>query len=318
MTKRKPARWLGLGVLLISVVLIGAGCGSDSKKETTQPEVSLPIPAFQAGSTMDRIQKAGKLVAGVKFDQPGFGQKNPTTNVVEGFDIEVVKLIAQGIFGGTKNDAAAKVEFVESVSKNREPYIEQGKVDLVVATYSITDARKQVVAFAGPYYMAHGDIMVRSDNTNIKSVTDLNGKTVCTVKGSVYEATMKAKAPLADVKTLDTYSQCAEALRDKRVEAEVTDNVIIAGLVQSGNRAFKMVNASYTDEPYGIGLKRNDEAFRTFVNDRLEAIFANGQWAKAHEDTLGKLDLSTPQAPAIDRYSSVPAATTTTSTTVAP
>src|SRR5439155_8144172 len=204
----------------------------------------------------------------------------------EGFDVEIAKLMAVGIFGGTLQSATSKINFVEAVSAVRETVIENATVDIVVATYTINDARKQRVSFAGPYYIAHQDTMVKKDDTSIKSVTDLNGKKVCTVSGSTSEKNLRAKAPQAEVTLLPTYSQCAEQLTDGRVVAVTTDSPILAGLVQRSNGAFKLVNAPFSDEPYGIGLKRDDQGFRDFLNNRLEAIERGGQWATAFKDTL--------------------------------
>lgn len=306
--------------LTLSVVLMGAACGSKDNggavggKTTANAKLT-----FDAGTTMARLQQAGKITVGVKFDQPGFGLKNPTTGDVEGFDIEIAKLIAQAIFGGTADEAKTKISFVESVSKNREPFLQAGTVDLVAATYTINDTRKKVVDFAGPYFVARQDIMVKKDNAAIKSVADLNAKKVCTVKGSTSEKNVRAKAPQADVQLFDTYSLCAEALTDGRVEAVTTDNTILAGLVKQSNDAFKLVENPFSDEPYGVGLKRGDDAFREFLNKTLEKVAANGEWKKAFERTLGAqgLGLNTPEPPRVDRYvsDSSGASTSTTTTT---
>jgi glutamate transport system substrate-binding protein len=301
-------------------VLLAAGCGDDKKASTTGTTAApAPMPTFPAGSTMANIQAKGKIVVGTKFDQPGFGQKNPTNGQVEGFDVEIAKQIAVAIFGGAPESVTPKIEFVEAVSKNREPFIQNGNVDIVVATYTINDTRKQVVDFAGPYFIARQDIMVKATDNTIKSVTDLNGKKVCTVKGSTSEKNVRDKAPQAEVVLFDTYSQCAEALTDGRVVAETTDNTILAGLVQQSNGAFKLVGNPFSDEPYGIGLKKGDEAFRTFLNDTIAKIEANGAWAKAFAATLGKLNLPTPAPPKVDRYAptvaaTAPPASTTTTT----
>jgi len=296
----------------VTVALAAAGCGSSKSSSTTTTAKALPTPTFATGSTMERIQKAGKITVGVKFDQPGFGQKNPTTQGVQGFDIEIAKELAQGIFGGTMAEAASKINYVEAVSKNREPFIQDGKVDMVIATYTINDTRKQVVDFAGPYYVAHGDIMVKSDNTTIKGVSDLNGKKVCTVTGSTYPATLKTQAPRADVSLYDTYDQCRQALLDGRVDAETTDNGILAGLVKASNGALKLVGANYTNEPYGIGVKKGDTGFLDFLNQRLETIEKDGGWKSAFEATLGTdgLGLPVPTPPTVDRYYA-PTTTTT-------
>ena len=299
----KLRRWNVLACVA-GLALVLAACGDDTKEATPKSSTTQASTqaTFPAGSTMARIQKAGTIKVGVKYDQPGFGLKNPTTNVVEGFDVEIAKLIVAAI---GKN---VKIEYVESGSKNREPFLQDGTVDMVVATYTINDTRKQVVDFAGPYFVAKQDIMVKSDNTEIKNVTDLDDEKVCTVKGSTSEKNLVAKAPKAAVTLFDTYSQCAEALTDGRVVAVTTDNTILAGLVEASGGAFKLVEAPFSDEPYGIGVKKDDDAFRTFINDRLEEIYANGDWAKAFEATLGKIGLKTPEPPKVDRYTVTPPA----------
>ena len=275
-----------------------AGSGDDAGK-------SIAKPTFPAGTTMANLQAKGKIVVGTKFDQPLFGQKNPTNGNIEGFDVEIAKLMAQGIFGGTLEEAAKQVEFVETPSRIREASITDGKVDIVVATYTINDTRKQVVDFAGPYYVAGQDIMVKKGNTAIKSVQDLNGKKVCSVQGSTSIKNVQAQAPRADLSiTFDVYSKCAEALKDGRVDAVTTDNVILYGLVNDDKDAFELVGNEFTTEPYGIGLKKGDDAFRDFLNDRLEDIYGNGEWAAAWERTVGEAGIDTPQPPPIDRYTS--------------
>jgi len=295
--------------MLLTTVL-AASCGSDSgeKKADTKPP-----PTHPAGSTMAAIQARGKLIVGTKYDQLGFGQQNPTTSKVEGFDVEIAKRIAVAIFGGDTKSVEGKIDFVETVSKNREPFIQDGKVDIVAATYTINDARKQVVDFAGPYFVAKQDIMVKSDDSSIKGVADLDGKKACTVKGSTSEKNLRAKAPRAEVSLFDTYSQCGEALRDGRVQAVTTDAPILAGLVSRSDRAFKLVEAPFSEEPYGIGLKKGDDVFRNFINDRLEEIYANGDWQAAFDSTLGALGLKSEPPPKVDRYSSSPVTTSTTS-----
>ena len=312
-------RWWTIALLLV-VALTGAACGSDddggnAADSTTTTEAG--PPEFEAGTTMAKLQQAGKIKIGVKYDQPGFGQRNPTNNKVEGFDVEIGKLIGAAIFGGTADEAEGKIEFVEAVSKNREPFIQDGTVDLVIATYTINDTRKQVVDFAGPYFVAKQDILVKKDDTAIKGVEDLNGKKVCTVQGSTSEKNVRAKAPTADVTLFDTYAKCVEALGDGRVVAVTTDNTILAGFASTSNGAYKLVEKPFSDEPYGIGLKKGDEAFRTFLNETLEKLFDNDSWADAFESTLGTLGLKTPEPPTIDRYTAG-AASTATTTTAAP
>ena len=312
----KVRRWWLLALVLV-IALFGAACGDDGDDDAAEDEepAGQETPTFAAGTTMKALQDKGKIIVGVKFDQPGFGLKNPTNNQVEGFDIDVAKLIAEGIFG---EGGGSKVEFIEAVSRNREPFLQEGRADLIIATYTINDARKQVVDFAGPYFVAQQDIMVKKDDTAIKSVNDLNGKKVCTVTGSTSEKNLKAKAPQAEVTLFDTYSKCADALNDGRVVAVTTDNTILAGLVNDRKEAFKLIEAPFSDEPYGIGLKKGDDQFRDFLNDRLEEIYGDGKWADAFENTLGKIGLKTPTPPRVDRYQSGGPASTGATTTSAP
>jgi glutamate transport system substrate-binding protein len=303
-------KWKAAGALAAAAIatLALSACGSDGDSKSTASDdtktnSTVAVPTFAAGSTMERLQKAGKINIGTKYDQPGFGQINPATNKPEGFDVDIATLVAQGIYGGSKADAAGHINWLEAKSKDREPFIQQGKVDLVVATYTINDTRKQVVDFAGPYYTAHGDILVKSTNTDIKSVTDLNGKTVCVVQGSTYPKTIAEKAPQATQMALADYSSCEQAVKDNRAAAMATDNVILLGLVSKSNNTEKILNANYTDEPYGIGLKLDDKDFLKFVNDRLQTIYDNGEWKSAFQSELGKLGAEVPSTPpTINRY----------------
>jgi glutamate transport system substrate-binding protein len=278
--------------------LIAAACGDDNGG-STQSTAGGP-PQLPAGSTMAAIQQRGKIVVGSKFDQPLFGLKNPTNNQVEGFDVEVAKIIARAIFG---SDINGKVEFQETTSKVREDAIKDGKVDIVVATYTINDTRKQVVDFAGPYYIAGQDILVKKSNTSITGVDSLAGKKVCTVQGSTSLTNVKDKAPQADVSiTFDKYSLCVEALKDGRVEAVTTDNIILLGFINDDPQNLKLVGKPFTAEPYGIGLKKGDAALRTFINDVLDKSYKDGSWKKAWDDTAGKTGQTAPTPPAVDRY----------------
>ncbi len=282
--------------------LLAAGCGgSDAGNQAEEEQSAAPTVdeevSFPEGSTMADLNEAGELSVGTKFDQPGFGLLNPTTDKPEGFDVEIAYLIAAAL--GIPEDG---VTFTESVSANREPFIQNGSVDIVVATYTINDKRKEVVSFAGPYYIAGQDIMVKADDTSITGVESLNGKKVCSVEGSTSEANVKEQAPQAEVLLFDTYSQCAEALGDGRVVAVSTDNVILLGLIEQNGDKYKLVGKPFTKEPYGIGVKKDDTAFRTFINDELEKMYEDGRWKKAFENTVGKVEKTVPEPPKVDRY----------------
>jgi glutamate transport system substrate-binding protein len=302
---------------LAAVALVATACGDGDDDGTVtgggqSSDTTTGRPTFAAGTTMANLQSKGKIVVGVKFDQPGLGQKNPTTNKVEGFDIEIAKQIALGIFGGSPNDIESKIEFREATTPNREVFLENNTVDMVVATYTINDARKQRIDFAGPYYIAGQDILVKANDNSIRRYEDLAGKKTCSVRNSTPAANVKRLVPTADLTEFDQYSDCVQALRDNRVQSVTTDNSILLGFVAASPTEFKIVGNKFTEEPYGIGVKRGDDAFRNFINDRLEAIYANGEWAKLFQATLGRLGIPTPTPPPVNRYTSAGAAPSTT------
>jgi glutamate transport system substrate-binding protein len=275
------------GILALSL----AACGGDDDTATPVED----SPSFEAGTTMARLSEAGEITVGTKFDQPLFGLQGPDGTPV-GFDVEIAKIIAAKL--GIEAD---KIKWTETVSANREPFIQDGKVDIVVATYTINDTRKEVIDFAGPYFEAGQTIMVLEENTDISGPDDLAGKKVCSVEGSTPAENIRTKYPEAQLDLTDAYSNCLEPLRNKQVDAVTTDNVILAGFVDQNEGEFKLVGEPFTQEPYGIGLKKGDDAFRNFINDVLEESYEDGTWDKAWEATAGKV-LDTPEPPAVDRY----------------
>ena len=272
-----------------------AACGGGGDEEPEVAEVD--TADFPEGSTMAKLADAGKITIGTKFDQPLFGQAGPDGEPV-GFDVEIGKILA-----GALGIDADGIEWTETVSANREPFIENGQVDIVVATYTINDTRKEVVDFAGPYYVAGQALMVLVDNEDITGEDSLAGKKVASVEGSTPAQYILDNHPDAELVHFDTYSNCVTALINGQVDAVTTDNVILAGFVESDPDNLKLVNdgETFTDEPYGVGLAKGDDDFRAFLNDTLEAAYEDGSWAKAWEDTAGVV-LPTPDPPAVDRY----------------
>jgi glutamate transport system substrate-binding protein len=265
---------------------------------TTAAATPAPAPAA-GGATVEAIKKNGKIRIGIKQNVPLIGLKNPITNAYSGFDVEIAKVIAKGIFGDDKN----RIEWVDaSVSANRIPFITDNKADIVIATFSITDSRKKDIDMAGPYFIAGQDIMAyKVELGAIKSVDDLNGRKVCAQSGSTSLNTAKAKAPKANFIELPGVAECVEALKDGRVDAVSTDDALLAGFVEKFP-AFGLMGKPFTQEKYGIGLKKGDTAFRNLLNDIIEASYKDGSWKKSVESTLGTGGVATPAPPAVDRY----------------
>src|SRR3954466_4658171 len=282
--------------------LVLAGCSSEAGQQAAEatsnaPEVAQDVQ-LPAGSTMALLAEGGTITLGTKFDQPGFGLANPQ-GVPEGFDVEVAKIVAGGL-----GIAPQDIEWKETVSANRESFIQNGDVDIVVATYTINDARKQLIDFAGPYYVAGQDIMVATGNPlGIEGPDDLAGKNVCSVEGSTPAQNIRDKYPQAQLTLFDVYSKCADALTNGQVDAVTTDNVILTGLVAGNPDGFELVGNPFTQEPYGIGLAKGDTEFRDFLNDVLEESFDNGDWAAAWDRTAGAISgQKAPEPPTVDRY----------------
>ena len=233
------------------------------------------------------------ITIGIKYDQPGLGQKEGET--FKGFDVDVARYVAREL--GFAED---KIEFKETPSAQRETAIQGGQVALIFATYSITDARKEKVSFAGPYFIAGQDLLVRADNTDITGPDTMNGKTLCSVTGSTpAEKIKKEYATSVKLFEQDTYSKCVEALVGGSVDAVTTDNVILAGFAAQPQYAgkLKVVGKPFSEERYGVGLKKGDTELCGKVNAALDKMVADGAWQKAVDDNVGpsgfKVDTTT-------------------------
>ncbi|MFI7127311.1 glutamate ABC transporter substrate-binding protein [Nonomuraea sp. NPDC050153] len=248
-------------------------------------------------SLVDKAKNDKKLVIGVKADQPGLGLRTPDGSFA-GFDIEVGKYVAKQLGVEAKD-----ITFKETVSANREAFIEQGQVDMVIATYSITDARKQKVSFAGPYFVAGQDLLVRADDTKLTGPEALNGKKLCSVAGSTPAQKVKTEyAKEVQLQEERTYSACVDRVLGGQLDALTTDNVILAGYAAQHQGKLKVVGKSFSTEKYGIGLKKDDTAGRKAVNDALEKMFSDGSWTKALQVSVGASGFALPQAPQLERY----------------
>ncbi|GAB3847181.1 glutamate ABC transporter substrate-binding protein [Micromonospora andamanensis] len=242
-----------------------------------------------AGGIVGKAEGQKKLVIGVKADQPGLGLQ--TGSQYEGFDVEIGKIIAKGL--GVEESG---IEWKTTVTANREPFIEQGTVDLVVATYTINDERKQKVNFAGPYYIAGQDLLVKSDST-LTGPDQLAGKTVCSVTGSTPAKRIQENYPDARLQQFDAYSKCLPLLENGQVDAVTTDDIILAGYAAQDQYAgkFKVVGSTFSDEPYGIGLKKDDTDGCEKVNEILKTAAEDGSYKAAWDATLGKSGTPAPE-----------------------
>jgi glutamate transport system substrate-binding protein len=267
----------------IALAFSAAACGGNGGGEGTGSG------SGAATGIVDKATSQKKLVIGVKADQPGLGLQTGST--YEGFDVEIGKIVAKGL--GVPETG---IQWKTTVSANREPFIQQGQVDLVIATYTINDERKKVVNFGGPYFIAGQDLLVPVNST-IAGPESLAGKKVCSVSGSTPAKRIQTEYATAKLQQFDTYSKCVTALAGGQVDAVTTDDIILAGYAaqQQYTGKFKVVGKKFSEEPYGIGLKKADTAGCNKINDILKASVTDGSYKAAWDKTLGKSGTAAPE-----------------------
>jgi glutamate transport system substrate-binding protein len=274
------SRVLRTGAVIATASLALAACGGGS------------------GSSKNVVQKAKddhKLTIGIKFDQPGLGLKT-TDGKYTGFDVDVARYIAKQL--GVDESG---ITWKEAQSANREDMIKKGEVDYIVASYSITDTRKKDVSFAGPYFVAHQDLLVRADNKDITGADSLNGnKKLCSVKGSTPAQNIKDKyAKEVQLQERGKYSDCVTSLLNGEVDAMTTDDVILAGYAAQQQGKLKLVGANLTNENYGVGFKKDDTATRDAINAAITKMEQDGAWKDSLNSNVGPSGYKIPEPPAI-------------------
>ena len=222
--------------------------------------------------------ETGKIRIGIKFDQPGLGFKKSGTYV--GFDVDVAKYIAKKL--GYSED---QIIWKEAPSKQREAMIQNGDVDMILATYSITDERKKAVSFAGPYFVAGQDLLVRKDETGIDGPKDLNGKRLCSMTGTTSAVNVKEKfAKQTQLMEQPGMAECATALLSGIVDAATTDDIILAGLASASRGRLRVVGKPFTQEYYGIGVKKGNTELKNKINNAITDMIQDGSWQRAISD----------------------------------
>ncbi|GAA5026401.1 glutamate ABC transporter substrate-binding protein [Streptomyces sp. NPDC005813] len=258
--------------------------------------LAVTATACGSGDKDDNGSSGGgkKITIGIKFDQPGIGQKTPQG--YSGFDVDVATYVAKKL--GYKAD---QIQWKESKSADRENMLKRGDVDFIAASYSITPERQQLVDFAGPYLLAHQDVLIRADDNSIKSPADLNSKKLCSVTGSTSAQNVHDKlAPKAQLQKYPTYSACLTGLQNKAIDALTTDDSILAGYAAQSNfkGKFKLGGFKMTNENYGIGVKKGSD-LKAKINKALEEMVADGSWQKAVDKNFGPANYKNEPAPKI-------------------
>jgi ABC-type amino acid transport substrate-binding protein len=275
---RDKSRLLLFLVALALGALVAAGCGDDDDDGGDGGDQAAESQQFPAGTTLGKIQRNGEITIGVKYDVPPFGFQNPQTEEVEGFDVDLGRYIAE--------ELGVEPKFVEAISDNRIPFLERGTVDLILSTMTINQERDTEIDFSEPYYIAQGRILV-PQGSDIRGLEDLDGKRVCTALGSTYEETIRERAPDADLRLVETYSECLELLQNESIDAISTDDVILTGMIIQDD-TLEMVGNRLTIEPYGVGIKEGDRQLKRFVDRVLRQVEEDGRWEETYQKWVGR------------------------------
>jgi glutamate transport system substrate-binding protein len=271
----KRIHWLAL-LLIAMLALVAAGCGDDDDGDGGDGG---PQREFPAGSTMAQLQQEGEVTIGVKFDVPPFGFVDPQSGDVRGFDVDLGQAIA--------DELGVEPKFIEAISDNRIPFLEDGTADLILSTMTITEERDLEIDFSEPYFIARGRVLV-PDDSDIGGIEDLgSGDRVCTALGSTYADTLKEQAPGVDLRLVDDYSACLELIQTDAVDAVSTDDVILTGMIIQDD-SLKMVGKPFTTEPYGVGIPEGDKQLKAFVDEVVAAYKEDGRWDETYQKWIGQ------------------------------
>ncbi|HET9419844.1 MAG TPA: glutamate ABC transporter substrate-binding protein [Nocardioides sp.] len=269
-----------------------AACGDDDEGGTDLSDVE---EASDLTGFPKELADAGSIKIGVKIDQPGIGYREPGADAPSGFDIEMGRIVAARL-GIEEGD----IEWVETVSDNREPFLQNGTVDIVIASYSITDERRAVVGQAGPYYVTGQQLLVREDDKEtITGPDDLADVKVCSVEGSTSLETVEKEYGAKPV-PFATYSECVEQLENETVDVVTTDGAILLGYAAQKPDELEVVGEPFSEERYGIGYPLDAEGMCEFLNETIEGSFEDGTWDEGFEATLGESGVETPEHPTPD------------------
>lgn len=287
---RTKAALLGIGLALSMAACGNAGDDDDNATDVDVAENA--AESFPEGSRMRELAESGNITIGVKFDQPGIGFKGATDDMPKGFDPEIGKILAASL-----GIEPGEITWKETISDNREPFLKANEVDLVIASYSITDERRKEVGQAGPYYVTGQQLLVPSDS-DISTIDDVKGKEVCSVTGSTSLDNIKAEG--ATPRGFDTYSECVDQVLDGTVDAMTTDGAILMGYAAENPEALKVVVEPFSEERYGVGYSPDKPEMCQWIVDTIKKAQDDGTWAKAFEATLGLSGVETPEPPVAD------------------
>lgn len=241
--------------------------------------------AIAASGWAQAIKDAGQLKRGGTTANQVFSLIDPASNTVTGFDAGITQLLARYILGEGGNE---KVEYIDTTVETRETLVQNGTVDCVIATYSITPERLEKIDFAGPYYLSGTAIQVRTEDAeSVSGPEDLEGKNLVTQSNSTGIQAIEENVPNpGTVDQLPDNESCVAALKQGRSDAYVLDQGVLLGNSKADPEV-TVVGEPFTEDPYGIGLAKDADGALDFVNTFLQTIQDDGTWEKLYSATIG-------------------------------
>jgi glutamate transport system substrate-binding protein len=250
--------------------------------------------ATDADSIVARADDRNHLTIGTRFDQPGLSERKLDGQIV-GFDIDVAKFVAAELGVPPTN-----ITWRETSPSTRETDISSGAVDLVATTYSITDKRKQLVSFAGPYFVTGQDLLVRQTSTDITGPESLNGRKLCSQPGTTSAQQVHDRFAMAvQLVEYPRFPDCVTALLAGQVDAVTTDAAILAGYVTQNPELLRVVGKSFSTERYGIGLRKGDTEGQTAINNAIKKMIDSGAWETSLNANIGPSGYPLPPRPEV-------------------
>jgi len=265
---RSPFR---IAAVLAASALVLSACGSEDSDSGGSDDAG----ASEGGGSSDGV------TIGIKYDQPGLGLKEGDS--YSGMDVDVAKAVVEKL-GMSESD----ITWQESPSAQRETLLETGQVDMIFATYSITDERKQQVQFAGPYFTAGQSLLVATDS-DITGIDTLDGKLLCSVTGSTSQDKVKEEVPGVQLQEYSTYSECVSQLANGTINAVTTDDAILAGFAaqEQNEGKLKVVGDTFSEERYGVGLPQDSDQCEE-INTIVKGLWEDGTMEQIIADNLGE------------------------------
>ncbi|VBB07414.1 Hypothetical protein LUCI_2663 [Lucifera butyrica] len=263
--------WIFMAACLIGASLLLSGCGSGSTPETsasTGQKSSIP-------ADIKAIKDRGVLKVGVKVDVPKFGFKDPKTGKIEGMEIDLAKAIAKKILGDEN-----KLEVQAVTAKTRGPLLDNGEVDLDIATFTITDERKKSYNFSDPYFTDGIALMVKKDS-GIKSFKDLNGKKIGVAQSATTKKALQEEAKKQGIKMdfleFATYPEIKTALDAGRIDCFSVDGAILYGYLDDST---VILPDRFSPQQYGVASKKSNTGLAKLVNDTIHEMKNSGELDK--------------------------------------